>query len=249
MTPKEQLRKPLLALESNVTDKQHMLSSPLSPTLGASTATYDYLFKVLLVGDSGCGKSSILRRYVENTFSNTYSQTIGVDFKIRSEMIEDAAGGVTKIKLQIWDTTGQERFRTITNSYYKGSHIFLVIYDVSDEQSFQNVQTHLTEIEQNAKEDRLYCIMIIGNKCDLPRVVELHRVQHIAHEHNIAYMECSARTGQNVEKMMKSAVITAVKKRREIDHLKSLNLDDGASSHATTPSVTAIPSSCCCTLL
>ena len=121
MTQSDQLRKPLLASQSNVADKQQILASPLSPTLGASTAGYDYLFKVLLVGDSGCGKSSILRRYVENAFSNTYSQTIGVDFKIRSEMIEDTTQErSTNVKLQIWDTTGQERFRTITNSYYKG---------------------------------------------------------------------------------------------------------------------------------
>ena len=130
------------------------------------------------------------------------------------------------------------------------SHIFLVIYDISDEQSFQNVQQHLTEVEANANEDRLYCIMVIGNKCDLPRVVELHRVQHIAHEHGIQYMEVSAKTGRNVEQMFKSAVITAVVKRREMDVMKALDLDDGASSHATTPSVaSSMSSSCCCTLL
>merc|ERR1712159_656276 len=99
---------------------------------------YDYLFKLLLIGDSGVGKSCLLFRFADDTYQESYISTIGVDFKIRTVELE----GKT-IKLQIWDTAGQERFRTITSSYYRGAHGIIVVYDVTDQESFNNVKTWL----------------------------------------------------------------------------------------------------------
>mmetsp|Transcript_49208 Transcript_49208/g.71860 ORF Transcript_49208/g.71860 Transcript_49208/m.71860 type:complete len:109 (+) Transcript_49208:102-428(+) len=104
---------------------------------------YDYLFKLLLIGDSGVGKSCLLLRFADDTYTESYISTIGVDFKIRT-ITQDSK----TVKLQIWDTAGQERFRTITSSYYRGAHGIIVVYDVTDMESFNNVKQWLHEIDR-----------------------------------------------------------------------------------------------------
>ncbi|XP_040871128.1 ras-related protein RABD2c-like isoform X1 [Glycine max] len=121
---------------------------------------YDYLFKLLLIGDSGVGKSCLLLRFADDSYLDSYISTIGVDFKIRT--VEQ--DGKT-IKLQIWDTAGQERFRTITSSYYRGAHGIIVVYDVTDQESFNNVKQWLNEIDRYASEN--VNKLLVGNKCDL----------------------------------------------------------------------------------
>jgi len=155
---------------------------------------YDYLFKLLLIGDSGVGKSCLLLRFADDTYTESYISTIGVDFKIRTIEI----GGKT-IKLQIWDTAGQERFRTITSSYYRGAHGIIVVYDVTDQVSFNNVRQWLQEIDRYACEN--VNKLLVGNKCDLTtkKVVDFNTAKEFADGLGIPFMETSAKNSTNVE--------------------------------------------------
>ncbi|KAI0713680.1 ras-domain-containing protein [Earliella scabrosa] len=155
---------------------------------------YDYLFKLLLIGDSGVGKSCLLLRFAEDSFTDSYLSTIGVDFKIRTIELE----GKT-VKLQIWDTAGQERFRTIAAAYYRGAHGIIMVYDVTDEETFKNVKGWMQEIERYASEDVKK--LIIGNKSDLVerKVVEYSAAKEFADALSIPFIETSAKESTNVE--------------------------------------------------
>lgn len=155
---------------------------------------YDYLFKLLLIGDSGVGKSCLLLRFADDTYTESYISTIGVDFKIRTIELD----GKT-IKLQIWDTAGQERFRTITSSYYRGAHGIIVVYDITDQESFNNVKQWLQEIDRYACEN--VNKLLVGNKCDLTakRAVETQAAKEYADQLGIPFLETSAKSSTNVE--------------------------------------------------
>lgn len=156
---------------------------------------YDHLFKLLIIGDSGVGKSSLLIRFSDNTFSGSYITTIGVDFKIRTVVINGE-----RVKLQIWDTAGQERFRTITNTYYRGTHGVIVVYDVTNGESFANVKRWLQEIESNCD---VVNKVLVGNKNDDPgrKVVITEDAQRFANQMDIQLFETSAKDNLNVEEM------------------------------------------------
>jgi len=160
----------------------------------AMNPEYDYLFKLLLIGDSGVGKSCLLLRFADDSYLESYISTIGVDFKIRT--VEQ--DGKT-IKLQIWDTAGQERFRTITSSYYRGAHGIIVVYDVTDQESFNNVRQWLNEIDRYASDS--VNKLLVGNKCDLTdkRVVSYEAGKALADELGIPFLETSAKSATNVE--------------------------------------------------
>jgi len=155
---------------------------------------YDYLFKLLLIGDSGVGKSCLLLRFADDTYTESYISTIGVDFKIRTIDLD----GKT-IKLQIWDTAGQERFRTITSSYYRGAHGIIVVYDVTDTDSFDNVKQWLHEIDRCACEN--VNKLLVGNKSDLTtkKAVDYNTAKEYADELGIPFLETSAKNATNVE--------------------------------------------------
>ncbi|XP_053203397.1 ras-related protein Rab-8A-like isoform X1 [Panonychus citri] len=159
-----------------------------------SSKTYDYLFKLLLIGDSGVGKTCILFRFSEDAFHQSFISTIGIDFKIRTIELEGK-----KIKLQIWDTAGQERFRTITTAYYRGAMGIMLVYDVTNEKSFENIKNWVRNIEEHAASDVEK--MILGNKCDIEdkRQVTKDRGEQLAIEYGIKFMETSAKTSINVE--------------------------------------------------
>lgn len=155
---------------------------------------YDYLFKLLLIGDSGVGKSCLLLRFSDDTYTDSYISTIGVDFKIRTVELD----GKT-IKLQIWDTAGQERFRTITSSYYRGANGIIIVYDVTDQESFSNVKTWLQEIDRYASTN--VSRLLVGNKCDLTnkKVVDFTTAKEFADQLQMPFLETSAKNAKNVE--------------------------------------------------
>eukprot|EP01137_Pigoraptor_chileana_P004619 Opistho-2@46498 len=158
------------------------------------TKAYDYLFKLLLIGDSGVGKTCVLFRFSDDAFNSTFISTIGIDFKIRTIDLDGK-----KIKLQIWDTAGQERFRTITTAYYRGAMGILLVYDITQDKTFDNIKNWIRNIEQHAAEDVEK--MILGNKCDIEdkRMVTKERGQKLADEYGIKFLETSAKANINVE--------------------------------------------------
>jgi len=194
----------------------------------------DYLFKLLLIGDSGVGKSCLLLRFADDTYTESYISTIGVDFKIRTIELESKT-----IKLQIWDTAGQERFRTITSSYYRGAHGIIVVYDTTDLESFNNVKCWLHEIDRYANDN--VNKLLVANKCDLTskRAVEFEDAKEFADILGIEFIETSARTATNVEKafMMMASQIKA--------RYKSQPAGAGSSLKLQGQSVGAKPGGCC----
>ena len=154
---------------------------------------YDLIFKIVLIGDSGVGKTNILSRYLTNEFSLTTQATVGVEFG--SKIIKK---GEKLIKLQIWDTAGQERYKSITSAYYKGSKGAFVVYDISRKNTFDNVDKWINELKNNGSEDVF--IMLVGNKSDLKdqREITEEEVKKKAELYNVAFCETSALEGKNI---------------------------------------------------
>ena len=150
--------------------------------------------QLLMIGDSGVGKTCLLLRYANDSFSPTFITTIGIDFKIKNVDIDGK-----RIKLQIWDTAGQERFRTITTSYFRGAQGILLVYDVTDRRSFESIRNWVSQIQQHA--DVHVNKILVGNKCDMldEKVVSTEEGQKLAKEFGIDFFECSAKNNINVE--------------------------------------------------
>ncbi|KAK6146944.1 hypothetical protein DH2020_017856 [Rehmannia glutinosa] len=174
-------------------------------------ADYDYLIKLLLIGDSGVGKSCLLLRFSDGSFTTSFITTIGIDFKIRTIELDGK-----RIKLQIWDTAGQERFRTITTAYYRGAMGILLVYDVTDESSFNSnhssfridfilfsdIRNWIRNIEQHASDN--VNKILVGNKADMDeskRAIPTSKGQALADEYGIKFFETSAKTNMNVEEV------------------------------------------------
>jgi len=170
---------------------------------------YDHLFKLLIIGDSGVGKSSLLVRFADNHFSGNYITTIGVDFKIRTIELHGE-----KVKLQIWDTAGQERFRTITSTYYRGTHGVIVVYDVTSGESFANVKRWLHEIDANCD---VVNRILVGNKNDDPerKVVLTEDARRFADQMGIRLFETSAKDNINVEEMFRAVTELVLKSKKD----------------------------------
>ncbi|KAB5519012.1 hypothetical protein DKX38_023331 [Salix brachista] len=156
---------------------------------------YDYLFKIVLIGDSGVGKSNILSMFTRNEFCLESKSTIGVEFATRTLQVD----GKT-VKAQIWDTAGQERYRAITSAYYRGAVGALLVYDITKRQTFDNVQRWLRELRDHA--DSNIVIMMAGNKSDLKhlRAVQEQDGHAFAEKEGLSFLETSALEGTNIEK-------------------------------------------------
>lgn len=183
---------------------------------------YDYLYKIVLIGDSGVGKSNLLSRFTRDEFNLESKSTIGVEFATKSVVTRGKV-----IKAQIWDTAGQERYRAITSVYYRGALGALLVYDMSKRLSFQNVDRWLRELRDHA--DPNIVILLVGNKSDLKhlRAVTQEEAASYAEKERLAFIETSALDGGNVETAFQQ-VLTEIYKQR-----KDLMLDD--RSQRTAP--------------
>lgn len=167
-----------------------------------------YIVRLLMVGDSSCGKTSLVLRFDQNVFSTKFVTTIGVDYRDKMVKIENAP-----MRLQLWDTAGQERFRSLTSNFFGRADGFVLTYDISNRPSFDHVIGWMRDIKTRAPPD---CdIVLCGNKSDLDndRVVTLEEGKQLAEEYGVQFFETSALTGQNVEKMF-IALATTIKHKR-----------------------------------
>ena len=151
-------------------------------------------FKLVLIGDTGVGKSCLLLRFADDTFGDAYLATVGVDFRFRTVRV-----GKMTVKLQIWDTAGQERFRTITSAYYRGADGIVMVYDVTNIESFNHVNEWLIEVSRYAAEGTSR--LLVGNKCDkaAERVISTEKGKAFADSLGISFIETSAKEATNVE--------------------------------------------------
>ena len=188
-----------------------------------SNQPYDHLVKILLIGESGVGKTCILQRFCKGDFLVNHLTTIAIDFKMKVIEVDK-----TKLKMQIWDTAGQERFDTLTASFFKSAQGIMICYSITDENSFQSVQKWIKQIQNLAPRD--VKVMMLGNKADLEkdRLVDKELGVELAKTFNIDFLEVSAFTNENIElafhKLGKSIIENLNETRNEIQ--PQINFDD-----------------------
>jgi Ras-related protein Rab-1A len=157
---------------------------------------YEYIFKIILIGSSSVGKSSILQRYIQKVFNESYSCTIGVDFFMKSLDIGDKS-----IKLQLWDTAGTEKFRSITTGYYRGANAAFVVFDLTSKPTFDCLDEWIQNYYKYSNPDSEKNVVLIGNKSDLVnrREVNEEDIEKFANNNNLMYFETSAKDGKNID--------------------------------------------------
>ena len=158
----------------------------------------EYVIKILTLGDTGVGKTSIIQKFVNDKFSQNMLSTIGVDFQSKIIMIDN-----TKVKLKIWDTTGQERFKTLTSQYYNGADGALLIFDVTSKLSFERINFWINELKEKKKLNELG-LLLIGNKIDLvnKRIIDKEEAENFAKNNNLSYYETSALKNININNII-----------------------------------------------
>jgi Ras-related protein Rab-2A len=170
---------------------------------------YDYLLKYIIIGESGVGKSNILLQYVYNKFFSEYLATIGVEFADKNIKI-----GERLFRIQIWDTAGQECYKSITRGYYNNSVCALVVYDISSKDTFKKVSSWIEDCKVHAP--KTINLILIGNKSDLEkREVTYEEGQELANNNGIKFYEASAKTGQNIEEIFSDSVNEIAKNLEE----------------------------------
>ena len=170
------------------------------------------IYKILLLGDSSVGKTCFLLRYTDNTFQEIYMSTIGLDYRLKTVKLPNEK----KIRAQIWDTAGQDRFRAITKNYYKGSNGIILIYDVTDKKSFEGVKNWIEQIRDEVTQEVL--IYLVGNKIDKKeeRKISKEEGKKLADSFGVPFYESSAKTGENIDIIFYNLL-------KDIDNLYSAN--------------------------
>jgi Ras-related protein Rab-1A len=203
--------------------------APAAEPLASSSppSKYDYLFKIVIIGQSGTGKSCLLRRYCDNTFSDSFISTIGVDFQNKLLNLRGKS-----CNMQIWDTSGQERFRTITSSYYRGAKGVVIVYDCQDSKSVSELDYWLSQAHRYVGEN--IPVLIVGNKIDLPSAVSAQEVQKFATKHGCLFIETSAKTGINVEEAFEKLCTACVEQIGNTHHFPNggqVKLDSASTTN------------------
>ena len=157
---------------------------------------YDYLLKYIIVGDSAVGKSNLLLRFIHDDFKIEYQSTIGVEFDAKNLNIKNKI-----FRLQIWDSAGQETYRSITRAYYKNCVCAILVYDISNRESFENISQWVNHCIENSP--KKVFMILVGNKCDLieSRQIPFEKGKEMAEKNNMMFFETSAKTGENVERI------------------------------------------------
>ncbi|XP_018497609.1 ras-related protein Rab-3 isoform X1 [Galendromus occidentalis] len=175
------------------------------PKDASTDQNFDYMFKILIIGNSSVGKTSFLFRYADDSFTSAFVSTVGIDFKVKTVFRHDK-----RVKLQIWDTAGQERYRTITTAYYRGAMGFILMYDVTNEDSFKCVQDWVTQIKTYSWDNAQVVLVVSfpGNKCDMEdeRVVSTDRGRQLAEQLGLEFFETSAKENINVKQCFERLV-------------------------------------------
>ncbi|KAK7219067.1 hypothetical protein V2G26_007070 [Clonostachys chloroleuca] len=215
----------LITTIHNHSDQHHHQTT--NPNINMANDEYDFLFKVVLIGDSGVGKSNLLSRFTRNEFNIDSKSTIGVEFATRSIQVDSKT-----IKAQIWDTAGQERYRAITSAYYRGAVGALLVYDISKHQTYENVTRWLKELRDHA--DANIVIMLVGNKSDLRhlRAVPTEEAKAFASENHLSFIETSALDASNVELAFQN-ILTEIYRI-----VSSTALDSGDAQATINPGIT-----------
>ncbi len=167
-----------------------------------------YIIKILTLGDTQVGKSSIVLRYTEDKFDDNQFSTIGIDYKTKYMKMDDSS-----VKVLIWDTAGQEKFRNIAKQYYKGANGVLLIYDICSRKTFERVEFWLKELKENNRIDELF-ICLVGNKSDLEdkREISIEEGEKYATDNNILFLEVSAKSGKGIIDLFKKVIKGALDK-------------------------------------
>ena len=165
------------------------------------SVNFHYLLKYVVIGDSGVGKSNILLRYINNTFSEEFKTTVGVEFGAKNIEVNNNI-----YRIQIWDTAGQENFRSIARAYYKNSVCACIVYDITNRSSFQSIQSWIDDCSKQTSKTVL--LLLIGNKSDLKdmREVQYEEGEKFAKLHNMIFLETSAKTGENISSIFEESV-------------------------------------------
>jgi Ras-related protein Rab-8A len=211
----------------------------ISPAKGPSSSTYNNnkknistttaprthtrkspVLKILVIGDTGVGKSCLLLRFADDSFTPSFMPTIGIDFKVKEIEVEGQ-----KTRLQVWDTAGQDRFRSITTAYYRGAHGVMLVYDVTDAKSFDNVKNWMQNIDEHASKS--VNRILVANKSDMQdkRVIGPERGRALAEKYGVKFFETSARTGSEVNEAFEALALEI--KRRVLDPVSD---DSGSCS-------------------
>ena len=203
--------------------------------------SYDFLFKLILIGDSSVGKSNILLKYLKGEFDPNSKATVGVEFGTKSLKINEK-----KIKVQIWDTAGQERYRSITSAYYKGAKGAFIVYDITRKDTFDSIDRWAADLKANG--DQNISIVLIGNKCDLEENRQVPKDDGIkkSEEFKTAFLETSALNGENIEKAFNELIQQIFENNcNNEDNVVAIEVDKGVNLNDEKKDSEGIVKKCC----